>query len=249
MRKVRGKWSLGALVFLLSASLAAPAWAGGRHHHFIGEDVDAVLYEVAEEAVIEGKSTAFTFDPTVPVPDPPRRDATAALTGWAELGTVLCPNEMLVVYPKAKRCAVNAVGFDAISLISGQGPVFGQFFVVLNLDNPVDGPEIVVAQGQFQGAGDLSPALLGTPLGSISGGTGSVTYFFTPTPLTVNFVFDGTFRLPFSVDKHGGMAAAWVKRPAFYLSDAGKKILVRRGERSIDWPTVRLEIKNLLPAP
>ena len=244
-RKSMVVWSLA---FLLVLALAVPAAAGSRHS---GPAPDAVLYEVTEDAVFLDASGNPTGDPNQIA----RRIATAQLTGWAALGTPLCPSELLVVYPKAKRCAVNAIGQDDITIgvvsfdplvLSATGPVSGQFVVVVQGDNPTDGPEVAVGGGTFQGAGDLSPTLTGVPLGFVSGGTGVVVFPVIPVPgggyYTQEFSFSGTFRLPFSMASDGSHGRAWINRAAFYLKDNGKPLRVRENERSIGWATVRLEI-------
>jgi len=238
-RKSMVVWSLA---FLLVLALAVPAAAGSSHS---GPAPDAVLYEVTEDAVFLDASGNPTGDPNQIA----RRVATAQLTGWAALGTPLCPSELLVVYPKAKRCAVNAIGQDDITIgvvsfdplvLSATGPVSGQFVVVVQGDNPTDGPEVAVGGGTFAGAGDLSPTLTGVPLGFVSGGTGVVS--FPLLGYTQAFSFSGTFRLPFSMASDGSHGRAWINRAAFYLKDNGKPLRVRENERSIGWATVRLEI-------
>jgi len=57
------------------------------------------------------------------------------------------------------------------------------------------------------------------------------------------FQFSGTFRLPFAIDRHGRAEKSDHKRPAFYLADDFKTlILIQSNERSIGFPTVRLEL-------
>ena len=225
-------WTALSLLFLLLALIVgpAPALAGNN-------SVDAVLYEVTEDMLLlkaDGKT------PTGTLSEAAFRYADAALTGWAELGTPLCPSELLLVYPKAKRCALNANGHDLISLADGTGPVWGEFTVVVNADNPSDGPEAVVGVGSFAGTGNLAQALQGIPLGSLQAG-GEVS--FPSFDLTQSFSFTGTFRLPFGMAKDGSKGRAWVNHAAFYLKDSGRPVKVRENERSIGWPTVRLEIK------
>ena len=222
-------WTALSLLFLLLALIVGPAptLAGGP---------DAVLYEVAEDMLLL-KADAQT--PTGDLSEAAYRYADAALIGWAELGTPLCPSELLLVYSKAKRCALNANGHDLISLVNGTGPVWGEFTVVVNADNPADGPEAVVGVGSFAGTGSLAAALQGTPLGSLQA-QGGVS--FPSFGLTQAFSFTGTFRLPFGMAKDGGKHRPGADRKAFYLTDNGQPTRVRDNERSIGWPTVRLEI-------
>ena len=50
------------------------------------------------------------------------------------------------------------------------------------------------------------------------------------------------FRLPFTVDKRGWRHRAFSNREAFYLGDHGQLIRVLPDERSLGFPTVRVEI-------
>jgi hypothetical protein len=84
--------------------------------------------------------------------------ATAAIAGFAEPGTPLCPLQEYETGPDG--CAVNVHGSDNISLTTGLGTLQGHFSTVIQGDNPVDGPEAVVLKGQFQGQMDFSPAIL-----------------------------------------------------------------------------------------
>lgn len=224
-------WTALSLAFLLLALMVGPAPA-------LANGPNAVLYEVSENMLLL-KADGQT--PTGDLSEAAFRYADAALTGWAELGTPLCPSELLVVYPKAKRCAVNANGHDMISLTNGTGLVWGEFTVVINADNPSDGAEAVAGWGKFSGNGSLAPALQGIPLGSLEA-QGEVSF---PSPtgiITQGFSFTGTFRLPFSMAQDGSKGHARVDRAAFYLQDNGQLLKVRENERSIGWATVRLEI-------
>src|SRR2546428_1174590 len=240
-RKNAVTWRLLGLMFPLLALMIGPAPALGKD---LGPEIGTVLYEVAEDARFLDANRQPTADPNRVV----LRTATATLSGWAELGTPLCPPELLVVYPKTTRCAVTAVGHDAITIampspgvFTATGPVTGDFEVVVQGDNPADAPEAAVGGGHFEGAGDLSPTLAGVPLGFINGGTGTVSF-----PLfginNVPFSFTGTFRLPFSMAQDGSKGSPRPGRAAFYLDDDGHPAPVRQDERSIGWPTVRLEI-------
>src|SRR5438876_522167 len=75
------------------------------------------------------------------------------------------------------------------------------------------------------------------PLGPIADGQG----FVDQTGQT--FTFTGTFRLPFALDPQGGRAKPRQHQNAYYLDDYRTPVPVLAGERSIGWPTVRLEIK------
>lgn len=118
-----------------------------------------------------------------------RRTAMAALTGVAEVGTPLCPDKKFASGPGG--CAVNVIGTDDVSLVTGLGMLAGTSTTVIQGDNPVDGPEAVVLHGSFTGWMDFSPAIVhqvpyGTVVGRLTGGNRR------PTP------FSGVFRLPFA---------------------------------------------------
>jgi hypothetical protein len=149
---------------------------------------DATLYELTENMKItKGKAT---------------RVATSQLMGFANVGTPLCPRALVdVVSPGSTQCSINATGSDNISLKTGLGDFRGQFTVVVQGDNPFDGPELVVMSGSFTGRMNFSPAiLLGLPFGTVAGtmkaddadnGDGNVQQ-------GRSFPFTGVFRLPFA---------------------------------------------------
>jgi hypothetical protein len=129
-----------------------------------------------------------------------RRKATSELIGTADVGTALCPAELVAIYaPGAKTCTVNATGSDNISLGTGRGPFQGTYTVVVQGDNNADSPEFVIAKGVFTGKMDFAPAILmGIPLGHVTGKITDIATMKT-TPFT------GTFRLPFVI---AGVTAA-----------------------------------------
>ena len=110
--------------------------------------------------------------------------------------------------------------------------------MVVQGDNKGDAPEFVVMTGSFGGSADLSLPFAGkAPIGFIPGGQGVV----DQTGQT--FTFSGKFRLPFDLDKHGNRVKPRQYHNAFYLDDHQTPITVEGSERSLGWPTVRLEIK------
>ena len=111
-------WSLLGLMLLLFALVFGPAPALAKE-----DGPDAVLYEVTEDMYL--KDAAGNFVASV-VPGG-RRTAVAQLSGWAKLGTPLCPSWVRLLVPTAKRCAVNATGADDLSLATGKGTVGGTF--------------------------------------------------------------------------------------------------------------------------
>ena len=203
------------------------------------------LYEISERV---------TFDPD-PDPSSPgviRRNATSPLQGFAELGTPLCPSELLISVPRIKSCTVIATGTDSVSTVIGTGPVSGNFDVVINApgNSSVHVPDLPVISGTFSGDVDLSPAVLQrVPLGAIWGNF-TITQMadlssgrLVALPGPVVLPFKGTFRMPFATDAHGRPARSNRKSAAFYLADDLRTlILVRPIERSIGFPTVRLEV-------
>jgi hypothetical protein len=225
-------WSLLGLMFLLFALVIGPAPA-------LAKDADLVLYEVTEDMYL--KDAAGNFVTSV-VPGG-RRTAVAQLSGWAKIGTPLCPSWVKLVVPHAKKCAVNATGADDLSLATGLGTLSGTFAVVVQGDNLVDAPEFVIMTGTFKGDADLSLSLAGVaPLGYITNGVAAIDVTGDGQP-DLTFNFSGTFRLPFALDLTGRYQKWWRgAREAFYLGDNYKPIEVKDNERSLGMPTVRLEI-------
>lgn len=201
------------------------------------------LYEISERV---------TFDPDPNSPGVIRRNATSPLQGFAELGTPLCPSELLISVPRIKSCTVIATGTDSVSTVIGTGPVSGSFDVVVNApgNSSVHVPDLPVISGTFSGDVDLSLAVLNrVPLGGIRG-TFTITQMADPSsgrlvalPSPLVLPFNGTFRMPFGTDTDGRPARSDRKSAAFYLADDLRTlILVRPTERSIGFPTVRLEV-------
>jgi len=215
--------------------------------------VDAKLYEVTENMTLDNLSM------------PTLRSATAALQGTAKLGSPLCPVDLVELLLQLgllthadTPCTITAVGSDAIDTETGAGGVRGTFAVVINLDNTTDAPEFVAMTGTFEGAmqvvvdmnatppralplinlndGTFKPgAVLGVPIKDL-GMLGLDPAHFGPAPFT------GVFRLPFTVERHMWRRASFSTREAFYLGDKGQLIKVRNDERSLGFPTVRVEI-------
>lgn len=226
-------WSLLGLMFLLFALMVGPAPALARDI-----DADAVLYEVTEDMYLKD---ALGNIVTSVVPGG-RRTAVAQLSGWAKIGTPLCPSWVVLVVPGATKCALNATGADDLSLVTGLGTLAGTFTVVVQGDNVVDGPEFVIMMGRFQGDADLSLSLAGVaPLGFIKNGVAEVDAN-GDGQADLKFGFSGTFRLPFALDAVGRHQKVRRDRDAFYLNDKGRPVPVRNNERSLGVPTVRLEI-------
>jgi len=220
-------WSLLALMFLLFVLMVGPLPA-------LAGSPDAVLYEVTEDMYLKDASGNFVSG----VATAARRSAVAQLSGWAKIGTPLCPAYVRLIVPKAKRCTVNATGADDLSLATGTGTLGGTYAVVVQGDNNVDAPEFVIMTGTFSGKADLSLSLSGqAPLGVITDGVGTIDGYSEAI-----FKFTGTFRLPFALDEVGQRRQPRRESNAYYLNDHGRAVEVKNEERSLGMPTVRLEI-------
>jgi hypothetical protein len=131
------------------------------------------------------------------------RAASSALTGWAAVGTPLCPTTLVAAYnPGASACVVNATGSDRINTRTGRGDFEGTLTVVVHGDNAVDGPELVVMKGSFRGKMDFAPALVnGVPYGTVAGSM-KLSRNKGRIPIT------GVYRLPFA-GNYAGPETGW----------------------------------------
>jgi len=203
---------------------------------------DVTLYEISQRVTFVPES----LDGSVIV-----RNARSPLLGVANLGTPLCPSELLIAVPRLRKCTVSATGTSDLSMVTGIGPVYGRFYVLINApgNSKVHVPNLPVITGTFDGTIDLSPAVLSqVPLGSIAG-TFTITQMAdasgTLVPVTpVLLPFTGTFRLPFRIDQEGWAERSDDEDEAFYLADDFMTLMeVRDRERSVGFPTVRLEVR------
>jgi hypothetical protein len=245
-----GKQAAAAVALMLTALAATPAASA---HDFKNRRVDAKLYEVTEHMSLDDLA-----NPTV-------RTATAALQGTAKLGSPLCPVDLVqllvgfeLLVRADKPCTITALGSDEVNTQTGSGKLNGTFQVVINLDNTTDAPEFTVMTGTFTGTmqvlvdmsanppaqlplialtdGTMTPVdVLNVPIAHL-GALGLDPASFAPASFT------GTFRLPFSVDRRGKRFKTFPHRDAFYLGDRGQLIRVQPDERSLGFPTVRVEI-------
>jgi hypothetical protein len=227
------------LTALAALALTASAVAGPS----IAVAADAQLYELTENMRLVDERVVH-------------RTATSELMGFAVRGTPLCPDELLqglvaanVITVIPETCSINATGSDDISTATGKGTFGGRYTVVVQGDNPVDGPELVVGKGKFSGKMDFSPAILhGVPLGSVVGN-------LKVDGAEDGIPFTGTFRLPFvlPVCSDGTPAATGsctapatltdLVTPPLYLGDNFVPFQVAQpGEFSLGEPTVRFEI-------
>ena len=192
----------------------------------IAAAADAQLYELTENMQMVNGTLVTS------------RRATSQLMGWANAGTPLCPATLVqglaaagLIPADTAQCSINATGHDSINVATGRGPFNGNYTVVIQGDNPVDGAEFVVSKGAFKGRMDFSPALLmGVPYGTVVGS-------LTPNGELVGVPFTGTFRLPFVMPAGDGYT------PALYLTDEGGVVPVAANEYSLGEPTVRFDIK------
>lgn len=156
----------------------------------------ATLYELTENMKLVQR-----HDRSSPrakrAPTSERRVATAAIAGFAKPGTPLCPADD----PDAPDCMVHVHGSDDISRTTGLGTLQGQFSTVIQGDNPVDGPEMVVLKGEFRGQMDFSPAIVGKPTPTLGGIPLPHPYGTVEGTVKAqrgrNADFTGVFRLPF----------------------------------------------------
>jgi hypothetical protein len=207
-------------------------WSRDGARNVLARGADAVLYELSENAFVE-------FDASG---NPVARGAQSSLQGIARLGTVLCPSSLLVTNPKTEACTVTVRGKNFVSLATGQGPISGEFAIVIQLDNQNDSPELPVVLGDFQGTIDFAPALMGRFFGTAAG-TLTVRQSFVPgVPVNVTVPFTGVFRQPFMWTFWGKRKKAARGDLAFYNVE-GISQLVKDDERAANWPTVRFEIK------
>ncbi len=214
--------------------VAAPVLAADRAP-------DAVFYELTENMKLKGRKIQH-------------RTAVSALAGTALPGTGFCPTGF--IDPSVGVCDLTAIGADNISLTTGRGPFSAAITVVVQGDNPADGPELVVGTTTVVGKMDFSPAVLNAiPYGTVDGRTGTITNL----PRTT---FHGVFRLPFLgsevVPNTGGLTARQIlcdrQTPNPYLSSDvlylgtdndlpnGTCIDVRPQELSLNVPMVRFEL-------
>lgn len=237
--KRRFAWSL-CLALLLSLALAlgpSPAAADDGAKNVL-RTADAALYELSENACIVDSAGSCVFSMAQAV----ARVATSALQGISKVGTILCPAEALVTNPKTNSCTVTATGQDYVSFLNGLGWVNGSFDVVVQLDNPVDSPELPVLVGTFEGTINFTPAFSGIPLGYVTGTLTVTQSPLNPTLVGLAVPFTGVFRQPFAISEKGDKKEAGRGEDAFYLLDNGKTQRVKQDERAAGWPTVRFEI-------
>jgi hypothetical protein len=180
---------------------------------------DGMLYEVSEAITLKSNGKAF-------------KSSEATLSGRINAGTPLCPSWV-----------TTALGTDSCWIIvhatggaddpSGVGPIRGTMFVMAELRNAADAPELQILSADFSGQLDLSAALLqqiprGTIVGKYSarGEQNSIMDGYK-----IQGAFQGVFRIPF----------LYGQQPS-YLLDDGSVVPLELNEYSIGQPTPRLEL-------
>jgi hypothetical protein len=219
--------SLGLLLvtFTTLGSLFGTSEAGdhaSRHK-------DVVLYELNEQARI-----------TVDKNGRPHREAASGLAGKARRGTILCTDELIDhaerffrtrnrTVKDASRCTVVAFGNSNLDLLSFEGTIAGQLYVVVNSEttNLTDAPELVVMEGTFTG----TIAVTDPDLVIITITNGALIGVKPATWCPEGCSFTGKFRQPFTVG-----------HVPVYKLDNGHLVRVRPDERALGDPTVRLEV-------
>jgi hypothetical protein len=232
------------LIPCVALLLSLPGMAAAQGRPAPASD-QAFLYEMSENAtvVVAGNNL--------------HRQATSELQGVAAYPSPLCPLNTLVTNPKSDTCTVTATGSNDVVLdvstaqpIPTSGAVWGTFAVVVQLDNPVDSPELPVITGAFFGT--ITFGQPGVPIGSASGSFvlgGQLSDVVGGQPSDPQLCtkktcqpFTAKFRQPFAMSAHGERVKPRRGRDAFYLGDNGHLIPVRQDERAVGWPTVRFEI-------
>lgn len=195
---------------------------------------DARVYEITEtmKLVMRGSRTF--------------RDAKSQLMGFVNVGTPLCPSALAGTN---KSCVIQGTGSVSVELTKGTGYLYGDFTVVTQGDNPVDGPEAVAVKGTFGGDMDLRAVLWeGKPYGSVTG------QFRIGPRATDKVNFSGTFRLPFLVfvDPTTGDSCDPVvhapcvqatPKPVYLDLATGGVVAVAADEYALGLPTVRFDLK------
>jgi hypothetical protein len=200
---------------------------------------NVVLYELTESMRIMGAHKAV------------KRTAAAALAGWAEVGTAVCPRSLATTLG-ISQCTVNVKAINRIKLKTGQGPIDGTFEVVVQDQNDIDAAEVVVLTGSLDGSMDLSSAITQhAPWGTVTGSWSADGARSGPLAITRNLrgTFSGIFRRPLVVtdppdcaDEEGVTSRCGrVSKPSYVMSD-GSLHELRPAEYSLGIPTVRLEI-------
>jgi hypothetical protein len=141
-------------------------------------------------------------------------------------------------------CYVTATrASDEINASSGAGILQATIQVKVQLDNPVDAPELVVMvahiKGQLQVIDSRLIKIWGTVMTTHELDTSTFSLVEVSGPAEP---FTGMVRLPFVIEQGGTSRKARRGEAAFYLADDGELIRVRSNERSLGLPTARFEL-------
>jgi hypothetical protein len=181
----------------------------------------ATVYEVAEWGFLRGKYK------------PRSRQATATLVGTVEAGAPICPKTDAMT-----PCNLTILASDDVSLTTGYGPAEGEFFVLKQDDNPVDGPEFIVLEGRLVNAViNLAPAFFqGVPVGYLCG-----QWETTSKGSRLRGKVTGMFQLPF-VFPPAIPAPSYVVNPALFPNAGCCEPISAPAEQSLGAYTVRLKL-------
>jgi hypothetical protein len=161
------------------------------------------------------------------------------LFGVVNAGTTLCPQFIVDALDRTtateKVCGLSVDAIGKADDVTGIGPVRGTLTVLVQDQNEVDAPEIVVITGEINGTIDLSPAFRdGIPIGYI---TGRYDVHGANRTIAKGYKasgdFSGTFRIPFVLDG--------ASQPQYMLDD-GSAVKIDRSEYVLRYPAVRLEV-------
>jgi hypothetical protein len=216
---------------------------------------DAVFYEVVENMRLagggpgSGTSLVPSYMQNGATTTSPRRIAKAALTGAGIRGTPFCACPPSGCEPANQVCYLNAFGQDDIDLSTAFGRFSAKVSGVVQGDNLVDQPEMVVEENRVSGRMNMTPALFHQlPYGTVTGRV-------TSTPARPRFI--GVFRLPFLASpaiREILCRATPNPNPHFpgwdiaYIDTTptgeptGRCLDILPQELSLGWPTVRFDI-------
>lgn len=208
----------------------------------------AMLYELTENMRLKDKKIVH-------------RMASSVLAGSSVVGTAFCPSDLVQASnANATSCALSALGSDDVNMNTGLGTFTAKVSIVVQGDNPFDGPEVVVDKIKVKGKMDFSPALLGGMF------FGTVKGFADVETTPGKDKFTGVFRLPFIGSATypyvtGGYTFRQVlcpgtpnHNPNFPLNSdfayvetangllTGNCIDIHPDELSLGWPSVRFDI-------
>ncbi len=205
------KGALLALALIASATLAMlPPTAHA---------VDGMLYEVSEAIDLKSNGKGF-------------KSSEATLIGTIKAATPLCPSSVATQLG-TDSCWVIVHATGGADDSTGVGPIRGTMFVLAELQNSADAPELKILSADFDGQLDLSPAFFHQiPRGTI---TGKYSARGEKNSIMDGYKtqgsFQGVFRLPFL----NGQQAS-------YLLDDGRVVPLQFSEYSVGRPTPRLEV-------